>query len=342
MTEAAGELRRPDGARGARARWSRRCATEGLIAPHEPYTHTVPFSHRSGERDRAADLAAVVHAHGRARRAGDRGRARRARQDPPAVAVAPLPRLAGEHPAVVHQPPAVVGPPDPGLVPRRARPTSALEPPEGDGWERDPDVLDTWFSSALWPFATLGWPEETPELQAFYPTDVLSTARDILFLWVARMVMMGLEFTGDIPFDRRLRALGHPGARRAADEQVAGHRHRPARRDRRATAPTRCASGCWRCPRPRTCATRARRSQQGQRAGEQAVQRVAATCCCNVRGGRAPSRGRRRSRTAGSSSRLQAAKAASRDSIDGVRLLQAARSASTTSSTASCATGTSS
>ena len=61
-------------------------------------------------------------------------------------------------------------------------------------------MLDTWFSSALWPFATLGWPERTPELAAFYPTDVLSTARDILYLWVARMVMMGLEFTGDIPF----------------------------------------------------------------------------------------------------------------------------------------------
>ena len=75
-----------------------------------------------------------------------------------------------------------------------------LEPPEGDGWVRDPDVLDTWFSSALWPFATLGWPEDTPELRAFYPTDVLSTARDILFLWVARMVMMGVEFTGGLPF----------------------------------------------------------------------------------------------------------------------------------------------
>jgi valyl-tRNA synthetase len=74
------------------------------------------------------------------------------------------------------------------------------EPPEGEGWEQDPDVLDTWFSSALWPFATLGWPEETPELRAFYPTDVLSTARDIIFLWVARMVMFGVEFTGELPF----------------------------------------------------------------------------------------------------------------------------------------------
>src|SRR3954453_12786736 len=73
--------------------------------------------------------------------------------------------------------------------------------PEGDGWVRDEDVLDTWFSSALWPFATLGWPDENdPRLKAFYPTDVLSTARDILFLWVARMVMMGLRFAGDVPF----------------------------------------------------------------------------------------------------------------------------------------------
>ena len=75
------------------------------------------------------------------------------------------------------------------------------EPPEGDGWERDPDVLDTWFSSALWPFATLGWPQETPELSAFYPTDVLSTGRDIIFLWVARMVMLGVEFTEELPFE---------------------------------------------------------------------------------------------------------------------------------------------
>jgi valyl-tRNA synthetase len=73
--------------------------------------------------------------------------------------------------------------------------------PEGDGWTRDEDVLDTWFSSALWPFATMGWPEDTPQQKAYYPTNVLSTARDIIFLWVARMIMMGLEFKGDIPFD---------------------------------------------------------------------------------------------------------------------------------------------
>ncbi len=70
----------------------------------------------------------------------------------------------------------------------------------GGPTRQDEDVLDTWFSSALWPFATLGWPDETPELEFFYPTTVLSTARDILFLWVARMIMNGLYFVGDVPY----------------------------------------------------------------------------------------------------------------------------------------------
>ncbi|HUN23135.1 MAG TPA: valine--tRNA ligase [Anaerolineales bacterium] len=65
---------------------------------------------------------------------------------------------------------------------------------------RDPDVLDTWFSSGLWPFSTLGWPQQTPDLARFYPNSVLETGYDILFFWVARMVMMGLEFTGKLPF----------------------------------------------------------------------------------------------------------------------------------------------
>ncbi|MBI5749862.1 MAG: valine--tRNA ligase [Nitrospinae bacterium] len=66
--------------------------------------------------------------------------------------------------------------------------------------EQESDVLDTWFSSALWPFSTLGWPENTKELKVFYPTSVLVTSFDILFFWVARMIMMGLKFRGDIPF----------------------------------------------------------------------------------------------------------------------------------------------
>jgi valyl-tRNA synthetase len=65
---------------------------------------------------------------------------------------------------------------------------------------RDEDVLDTWFSSALWPFATLGWPDDTPDLSRYYPGDVNSTAREIIFLWVNRMLMAGLELLGDIPF----------------------------------------------------------------------------------------------------------------------------------------------
>ena len=65
---------------------------------------------------------------------------------------------------------------------------------------RDPDTLDTWFSSGLWPFSILGWPEKTPELEHWYPTSVLITGREIIFLWVARMVMFGLKFLGEIPF----------------------------------------------------------------------------------------------------------------------------------------------
>ncbi|MEA3439079.1 MAG: class I tRNA ligase family protein, partial [Chloroflexota bacterium] len=66
--------------------------------------------------------------------------------------------------------------------------------------KQDPDVLDTWFSSGLWPFSTLGWPEQTPDLEYFYPTSMMETGYDILFFWVARMIMSGLEFTGEIPF----------------------------------------------------------------------------------------------------------------------------------------------
>jgi valyl-tRNA synthetase len=79
-------------------------------------------------------------------------------------------------------------------------------PPEADGWQQDPDVLDTWFSSALWPFSTLGWPEATADLASFYPTSVLLTGYDILFFWVARMMLFGLYAmsgegeTGSVPF----------------------------------------------------------------------------------------------------------------------------------------------
>ena len=78
---------------------------------------------------------------------------------------------------------------------------------DADAWVQDPDVLDTWFSSALWPFATLGWPRQTEELEYFYPTDLMITARDILYLWVLRMAMTALEFVEEIPFKT---VLVHP------------------------------------------------------------------------------------------------------------------------------------
>jgi valyl-tRNA synthetase len=84
--------------------------------------------------------------------------------------------------------------------------TVAIDPPRecaecgSINLTQDPDVLDTWFSSALWPFATLGWPEETDDLKAFYPNSMNSTGREIINLWVSRMIMTGLEFMGDVPF----------------------------------------------------------------------------------------------------------------------------------------------
>ena len=92
------------------------------------------------------------------------------------------------------------------IIPLEAKPIVAKTPPThcpscgGQEFIHDPDVLDTWFSSALWPFSTLGWPEQTPELKKYYPTSTLVTGLDILFFWVARMIMLGLKFMGDVPF----------------------------------------------------------------------------------------------------------------------------------------------
>src|SRR5205807_6383266 len=92
------------------------------------------------------------------------------------------------------------------IVTKDAEPIVARQAPErcpkcgGTSLIQDPDVLDTWFSSGLWPFSTLGWPDETEDLKTFYPTSVLVTARDIIFLWVSRMMMSGLRFRGQEPF----------------------------------------------------------------------------------------------------------------------------------------------
>ena len=75
-----------------------------------------------------------------------------------------------------------------------------LRPSGADTLQQDPDIFDTWFSSGLWPFSTLGWPDETPDLATYYPTSVMETGYDIIFFWVARMMMLGLELTGEAPF----------------------------------------------------------------------------------------------------------------------------------------------
>lgn len=173
---------------------------EGLVRQTEAYTHEVPFSQRSGERiEPLISLQWFMAMEELAKPAIEAVRSGRIRIRPETQSRRYLEWLENIRPWCVsrqlwwgHQIPVWYRGDEETYV--------GTEPPEGPNWERDPDVLDTWFSSALWPFATLGWPQDTPQLRAFYPTDVLSTGRDILFLWVARMVMMGLEFTGEIPF----------------------------------------------------------------------------------------------------------------------------------------------
>jgi valyl-tRNA synthetase len=200
MTEAAGERFAGLTADEAQREVVAALRAEGLISGTQPYVHDVPHSHRSGMRIEPlislqwfCDMEKLA---GPAIAAVKEGRLRFHPEHPWTGVY--LNWLESIRPWCVsrqlwwgHQLPVWY---------RDEETYVGTEPPDGDGWTRDPDVLDTWFSSALWPFATLGWPDETPELRAFYPTDVLSTARDIIFLWVARMVMFGVEFTGDLPF----------------------------------------------------------------------------------------------------------------------------------------------
>ncbi len=104
-------------------------------------------------------------------------------------------------------PPALVGPPhsawyceDCGHITVSKEDATECEKCHSKNIRQDPDVLDTWFSSALWPFSTLGWPEDTPDLKYFYPTDVLVTGYDIIFFWVARMIVCGCEQMRKYPF----------------------------------------------------------------------------------------------------------------------------------------------
>ena len=171
----------------------------GLISGREEYTHQVPFSQRSGSRiEPLISLQWFMRMDQLAKPAIDVVRRGDIRFHPDGQTKVYLDWMENIRPWCIsrqlwwgHQIPVWY---------RDGETYVGPTAPDGDGWERDPDVLDTWFSSALWPFATLGWPERTPELTAFYPTDALVTSRDIIFLWVARMVMMGIEFTGQIPF----------------------------------------------------------------------------------------------------------------------------------------------
>ncbi|MGB2710369.1 MAG: valine--tRNA ligase, partial [Conexibacter sp.] len=173
---------------------------EGRIAGSQEYPHVVPFSHRSGERiEPLISLQWFMRMDKLAKPAIDVVEDGRVTIHPERWTRVYLDWMESIRPWCVsrqlwwgHRLPVWY---------REEETYVGTTPPQGEGWVQDPDVLDTWFSSALWPFATLGWPRDTPALRAFYPTDVLSTARDILFLWVARMIMMGLEFAGDVPFD---------------------------------------------------------------------------------------------------------------------------------------------
>ena len=200
ITDAAPERFRGMEADEARADVVAALREEGLISGSQPYEHDVPHSHRSGRRiEPLISLQWFCDMNELARPAIEVVKDGRISFHPanPWTGVY-LDWLENIRPWTLsrqlwwgHQLPVWY---------RGDETYVGTEPPEGEGWERDPDVLDTWFSSGLWPFATLGWPRETDQLRAFYPTDVLSTARDIIFLWVARMVMFGIELTGEIPF----------------------------------------------------------------------------------------------------------------------------------------------
>ncbi len=199
MTEQAGERFAGMTVAGAQDAVVKALREHGHLAHMEQYTHAVPFSHRSGERiEPLVSLQWFMRMDALARPAIEAVKNGAVRFFPERWAHVYLDWMENIRPWCIsrqlwwgHQIPVWY---------RGEETYVGTSAPGGEGWVRDPDVLDTWFSSALWPFATLGWPALTSELSAFYPTDALVTGRDIIFLWVSRMIMMGLEFTGEIPF----------------------------------------------------------------------------------------------------------------------------------------------
>jgi valyl-tRNA synthetase len=179
---------------------------EGALRKEEPYTHSVPFSHRSGERiEPLISLQWFCRMDELARPAMTVVEADEVDIRPDQWSRVYLNWLEEIRPWCIsrqlwwgHQIPVWYCDPCNETIVAENAPERCGQC--GGELRQEEDVLDTWFSSALWPFATLGWPDDTPELRAFYPTSFLTTAREILFLWVARMVMTGLEFPGDIPF----------------------------------------------------------------------------------------------------------------------------------------------
>jgi valyl-tRNA synthetase len=205
MTEAAGEFAGME-VEEAREAVVARLKDEGRISDIEPYTHDVPHSHRSGRRiEPLISLQWFCDMNELAKPAIEVVKSGEVRFFPekPSTDVY-LGWLENIRPWCIsrqlwwgHRIPVYYCENEHTNVS-----VDRLEscPECGAPVHQDEDVLDTWFSSGLWPFATLGWPEETDQLRAFYPTDALVTARDIIFLWVARMVMLGIEFTGQVPF----------------------------------------------------------------------------------------------------------------------------------------------
>ena len=171
-----------------------------IVAEVRPYLHAVGHCQRCGTTvEPRLSLQWFVRVGPLARAAGDAVRDGRTRLHPPEMAARYFSWVDDMHDWCIsrqlwwgHRIPVWYGPED---EVRCVGPDE--EPPPTSSWRQDPDVLDTWFSSALWPFSTLGWPDDTPDLHAFYPTSVLVTGYDILFFWVARMMMFGVYAMSD-------------------------------------------------------------------------------------------------------------------------------------------------